>query len=308
MPQRGSLWQRIYARLTRPVPGPRPSPPMTAPRPVCGAAAGRRGAELEGQYRHAGIPTEAGSRLLAGARPKTTPPFLPARRWTGWSVLARPRDGTGVFRAGLNPMTATPPNSIDPALAPGSSSGRRSRSRWGWRRRRSGRIPAARCGCRRRGTACRLQADTMAQSAMPVWCRCAGASTWPAPSPAPSRTAPRSLPSCAATRPPTLATPRIRGRRLMVLDGVPFDNARPAPSPPSRPPWTGWRRRGRGSPAPCAPACPRRWRWRRRCSRLGLRQAGPDRGRARADVSADPGTLSRRCHRWPPITSPAGKA
>jgi len=71
----------------------------------------------------AGTPTEAGSRLLAGRTPETDAAILAEATLQGLVCLGKTHMTELAFSGlGLNPMTRTPPNSIDPALAPGGSS------------------------------------------------------------------------------------------------------------------------------------------------------------------------------------------
>lgn len=71
----------------------------------------------------AGIATEAGSRLLAGRTPTRDAAILASATLQGLVCLGKTHMTELAFSGlGVNPMTATPPNSIDPALAPGGSS------------------------------------------------------------------------------------------------------------------------------------------------------------------------------------------
>ncbi|MDS9466916.1 amidase family protein [Paracoccus sp. MBLB3053] len=71
----------------------------------------------------AGVPTEAGSRLLAGRTPKQDAAILASATIQGMVCLGKTHMTELAFSGlGLNPMTRTPPNSIDPAMAPGGSS------------------------------------------------------------------------------------------------------------------------------------------------------------------------------------------
>lgn len=68
-------------------------------------------------------PTEAGSRLLTGRIPGRDAQILAAATLQGLVCLGKTHMTELAFSGlGVNPMTATPPNSIDPALAPGGSS------------------------------------------------------------------------------------------------------------------------------------------------------------------------------------------
>lgn len=71
----------------------------------------------------AGVATEAGSRLLAGRKPIRDADTVTHAKGQGLIVLGKTQMTELAFSGlGLNPMTATPPNSLDPALAPGGSS------------------------------------------------------------------------------------------------------------------------------------------------------------------------------------------
>jgi aspartyl-tRNA(Asn)/glutamyl-tRNA(Gln) amidotransferase subunit A len=71
----------------------------------------------------AGTATEAGSRLLAGRTPARDAAILATATAQGTVCLGKTHMTELAFSGlGLNPMTATPPNAIDPARAPGGSS------------------------------------------------------------------------------------------------------------------------------------------------------------------------------------------
>lgn len=71
----------------------------------------------------AGIPTEAGSRLLKGRKPARDARVLAHATAAGTVCLGKTHMTELAFSGlGLNPMTATPPNALDAALAPGGSS------------------------------------------------------------------------------------------------------------------------------------------------------------------------------------------
>lgn len=71
----------------------------------------------------AGTATEAGSRLLAGRVPAADTQVLKNATAQGLVCLGKTHMTELAFSGlGLNPMTATPPNVNDPALAPGGSS------------------------------------------------------------------------------------------------------------------------------------------------------------------------------------------
>lgn len=74
-------------------------------------------------YDSAGAATEAGSKLLAGRMPETDAVVLQNATRAGLVCLGKTHMTELAFSGlGLNPMTATPPNINDPALAPGGSS------------------------------------------------------------------------------------------------------------------------------------------------------------------------------------------
>ncbi len=71
----------------------------------------------------AGTPTEAGTRLLAGRTPLKDAATLANASAQGLVCLGKTHMTELAFSGlGLNPMTATPPNAFDAALAPGGSS------------------------------------------------------------------------------------------------------------------------------------------------------------------------------------------
>lgn len=71
----------------------------------------------------AGTPTEAGSQLLKGRTPDADAEILTHATGAGLVCLGKTHMTELAFSGlGLNPMTATPPNAYDPALAPGGSS------------------------------------------------------------------------------------------------------------------------------------------------------------------------------------------
>jgi aspartyl-tRNA(Asn)/glutamyl-tRNA(Gln) amidotransferase subunit A len=71
----------------------------------------------------AGIATEGGSRLLAGRTPDRDAAVLAAATRAGLVCLGKTHLSELAFSGlGINPVTATPPNVHDPALAPGGSS------------------------------------------------------------------------------------------------------------------------------------------------------------------------------------------
>jgi aspartyl-tRNA(Asn)/glutamyl-tRNA(Gln) amidotransferase subunit A len=116
--------KRIYARLT---------PDRARAEAIAAhdrAKAGLRRGLLDGvalswkdNIDSAGTATEAGSRLLRGRMPDRDAAILAGATLDGLVCLGKTHMTELAFSGlGLNPMTATPPNSIDPALAPGGSS------------------------------------------------------------------------------------------------------------------------------------------------------------------------------------------
>ncbi|MCC6303657.1 MAG: amidase [Rhodobacteraceae bacterium] len=94
------------------------------------ARAGARRGPLDGVplawkdlFDTAGIATEAGSRLLAGRIPAADARVLARATAVGLVCLGKTHMTELAFSGlGLNPMTATPPNALDPARLPGGSS------------------------------------------------------------------------------------------------------------------------------------------------------------------------------------------
>lgn len=94
------------------------------------AKAGLRRGLLDGvtlswkdNFDSAGIATEAGSRLLKGRMPRKDAAVLANATMQGLVCLGKTHMTELAFSGlGLNPMTATPPNAYDAALAPGGSS------------------------------------------------------------------------------------------------------------------------------------------------------------------------------------------
>lgn len=71
----------------------------------------------------ANVPCLAGSQLLANRLPDADAPVLARATAQGTVCLGKTQMTELAFSGlGLNPMTATPPNALDPALAPGGSS------------------------------------------------------------------------------------------------------------------------------------------------------------------------------------------
>ena len=115
---------RIYARLT-----------VERALAEAGAArararAGLRRGPLDGVpvswkdlFDTAGVATEAGSRLLEGRVPRRDAAVLANATAAGLVCLGKTHMTELAFSGlGMNPMTATPPNAFDPAWAPGGSS------------------------------------------------------------------------------------------------------------------------------------------------------------------------------------------
>lgn len=118
------LRDRIYARLTR-------ERALAEARAAAERArTGLRRAPLDGVpiswkdlFDTAGLVTEAGSKMLAGRTPDKDALVLARGRRAGTVCLGKTHMTELAFSGlGLNPVTATPPNSVDPALAPGGSS------------------------------------------------------------------------------------------------------------------------------------------------------------------------------------------
>lgn len=115
---------RIYARLT----GERARAEAIAAHDR--ARAGLRRGMLDGvaiswkdNIDSAGTATEAGSRLLEGRVPEEDAAVLAGATASGLVCLGKTHLTELAFSGlGVNPMTATPPNALDPALAPGGSS------------------------------------------------------------------------------------------------------------------------------------------------------------------------------------------
>lgn len=115
---------RIYARLT----GERARAEAIAAHDR--ARAGLRRGLLDGvalswkdNIDSGGTATEAGSRLLEGRVPRADAVALAGATAEGLVCLGKTHMTELAFSGlGVNPMTATPPNALDPALAPGGSS------------------------------------------------------------------------------------------------------------------------------------------------------------------------------------------
>ncbi|MEZ5776792.1 MAG: amidase [Paracoccaceae bacterium] len=115
---------RIYARLTE------SRALAEAAAASKRAMAGHRKSPLDGVpiswkdlFDTAGVATESGSRLLEGRVPDADAEVLQNATAQGLVCLGKTHMTELAFSGlGLNPMTATPPNVNDPALAPGGSS------------------------------------------------------------------------------------------------------------------------------------------------------------------------------------------
>ncbi len=223
---------RIYARLT---------PARARAEAVAAhdrARAGLRRGLLDGvaiswkdNIDSAGIATEAGSRLLSGRVPEHDAAILAGATLDGLVCLGKTHMTELAFSGlGLNPMTATPPNSIDPALAPGgSSSGAAVSVALGLAAAAIGsdtggsiRVPAAWNGL------VGFKPTTGAVSSQGVLPLCRSFDV--------AGPIARTVEDCAELFAVLRGEPAAdlgdlnpAGLRLMVLDGVPFDAARDAP-------------------------------------------------------------------------------
>lgn len=223
---------RIYARLT-------PERALAE----AGAArdrarAGLRRGMLDGVpvswkdlFDSAGTATEAGSALLAGRVPERDAEVLANATAQGLVCLGKTHMTELAFSGlGLNPVTATPPNACDPALAPGgSSSGAAVSVALGLAPAAIGsdtggsvRIPAAWNGLvGLKTTAGRLPMAgvvPLVESFDTVGPICRSVED-----------AALLLAALEGRRPADLAGATLRGARLMVLETVAFDAIRPAP-------------------------------------------------------------------------------
>lgn len=179
----------------------------------------------------AGTATEAGSALLKGRVPKCDAAVLMNADAAGAVCLGKTHMTELAFSGlGLNPITATPPNALDPALAPGGSS--------------SGAAVSVALGL----AAASIGSDTGGSIRLPAaWNGLVGFKPTPGAVPMAgivplcprfdvAGPIARSVEDCAelfatitATRAPDLNDARPAALRLLVLDGVPFDQAREAP-------------------------------------------------------------------------------
>ncbi|CAM3235317.1 aspartyl-tRNA(Asn)/glutamyl-tRNA(Gln) amidotransferase subunit A [Paracoccus aminovorans] len=224
--------KRIYARLT---------PERARAEAIAAhdrARAGLRRGLLDGvaiswkdNIDSAGIATEAGSRLLSGRVPEHDAAILAGATLDGLVCLGKTHMTELAFSGlGVNPMTATPPNSIDPALAPGGSS--------------SGAAVSVALGL----AAAAIGSDTGGSIRVPAaWNGLVGFK--PTTGAVMSRGVlplcprfdvagpiARTVEDCAELFAVLRGEPAVdltdadpRGLRLMVLEGVPFDDARAAP-------------------------------------------------------------------------------
>ena len=179
----------------------------------------------------AGTATEAGSALLKGRVPERDATVLANADGAGLVCLGKTHMTELAFSGlGLNPITATPPNALDPALAPGGSS--------------SGSAVSVALGL----ASASIGSDTGGSIRLPAaWNGLVGFKPTPGQVPM-TGVVPlcprfdvagplaRSVEDCAelfaviTARPaPDLTDARPAGLHLLVLDGVPFDAAREAP-------------------------------------------------------------------------------
>ncbi|MFD1794864.1 amidase [Paracoccus aurantiacus] len=179
----------------------------------------------------AGVATEGGSALLKGRTPDTDAAVLVNAERAGLGCLGKTHMTELAFSGlGVNPMTATPPNALDPALAPGGSS--------------SGSAVSVALGL----AAASIGSDTGGSIRLPsAWNGLVGFK--PTPGAVPMRGVlplcarfdvagplARSVEDCAQLfaaitggRAPDLADAEPGRLRLLVLDGAPFQDAREAP-------------------------------------------------------------------------------
>ena len=178
-----------------------------------------------------GIATEAGSRLLSKRMPSQDAAILAGATLDGLVCLGKTHMTELAFSGlGVNPMTATPPNSIDPALAPGgSSSGAAVSVALG--------LAAAAIGTDTGGSLRVPAAWNGLVGFKPTHGAVSGAGVVPlcrrfdVAGPI-ARTVEDCAEIYAALRGDNatdLSSASARGLRLMVLDGIPFDGARQGP-------------------------------------------------------------------------------
>ncbi|SNR35446.1 amidase [Paracoccus sediminis] len=178
-----------------------------------------------------GTVTEAGSRLLEGRVPRKDAIVLARASRQGTIMLGKTHMTELAFSGlGLNPNTATPPNALDPDLAPGGSS--------------SGAAVSVALGL----AAAAIGSDTGGSVRVPAaWNDLVGFK--PTHDSLPEKGVvplcrkfdivgpiARTVEDCAelfalmaATKPADLTGASVSGRRLLVLDGVPFENAEEGP-------------------------------------------------------------------------------
>ncbi|MDO5641913.1 MAG: amidase [Paracoccus sp. (in: a-proteobacteria)] len=178
-----------------------------------------------------GAATEAGSALLKGRMPDRDAVVLAQADAAGLVALGKTHMTELAFSGlGLNPVTATPPNALDPALAPGGSS--------------SGAAVSVALGL----AAGAVGTDTGGSIRLPAaWNGLVGFK--PTPGAVPMQGVvplcprfdvagpiARSTEDCAeifaaitARRAPDLGDVSPRDLRLLVLDGIPFEDGRAAP-------------------------------------------------------------------------------
>lgn len=178
-----------------------------------------------------GIVTEAGSRLLEGRVPRKDAIVLARASRQGTIMLGKTHMTELAFSGlGLNPSTATPPNALDPDLAPGGSS--------------SGAAVSVALGL----AAAAIGTDTGGSVRVPAaWNDLVGFK--PSPDSLPEKgivplcrkfdiagPIARTVEDCAELfalmaghKAADLAGADVAGRRLMVLEGLPFEGAESAP-------------------------------------------------------------------------------
>lgn len=223
---------RIYCRLTRERARAEAEAAQTR------SKAGLRRGLLDGvaiswkdNFDSAGIATEAGSQLLKGRLPATDAAVLEHATTAGLVCLGKTHMTELAFSGlGLNPMTATPPNAYDAALVPGGSS--------------SGAAVSVAMGL----AAAAIGSDTGGSIRVPAaWNGLVGLKPTHGSVDA-TGTVPlchrfdtagpiaRSVEDCTrlfavmrAEAPVSLAGAARRKLRLLVLDGVPFEDARTDP-------------------------------------------------------------------------------
>lgn len=223
---------RIYARLTE------SRALAEAGAASARARAGLRRGLLDGVpvswkdlFDTAGVATEAGSRLLEGRVPTADAEVLATATAGGLVCLGKTHMTELAFSGlGINPMTATPPNVADPALAPGGSS--------------SGAAVSVGLGL----AAAAIGSDTGGSVRLPAaWNGLVGLKTThgrlslEGVVPLALRfdtvgPLARTVEDCALLlaaleggRPADLAGAQVKGARLLVLEGLPFEEAREVP-------------------------------------------------------------------------------